>query len=348
LVASNDDESGTGFENGTLLAWGLLQPPVITEPTEIQLGSGNEHAADVAGGGYHALVLTDLGRVFAIGRNEDGQLGDGTTEARRLNATLVTGALAGKAITRVAAGLSHSIAVTRDHHVYAWGSNARGQLGVNSTAVAFSTPQLVSAVDWQAHGGVVDVCAGGQHSVVVTRDGSAFSFGGASWGATALDHTDDVATPTSVTVAHLGSGAELIEQVECGGDHTLFLLRDGSLLASGWNEHGQAGVGHRQDLLRATPIAFSSDEGARVRVRAMSGGAYAHSAAVDADGNVWTWGLGEHGALGHEDSDARDTPTRIAAIGADEARRAIAVASGFKHTLVLVRRKIMLAVSGVW
>lgn len=73
-------------------------------------------------------------------------------------------------------------------------------------------------------------------------------------------------------------------------------------------------------------------------VRAASGGAYAHSVAVTADGGVWTWGMGEYGALGHGDLDKRATPTRIAALGADSlaARKAIASASGFKHTLVLL------------
>ena len=164
----------------------------------------------------------------------------GSTTATRVDAVRVRGELADKFVTRIAAGLSHSVAVTRDELVFAWGANARGQLGVNdSSALALHAPQQLRGVEWRVHGGVRDVCAGGQHTVVVTRDGTAFAFGGASWGATALDHANDAASPTRVSLAHIGGAAQVV-RVACGGDHTLFQLADGALLSSVFATHAAA------------------------------------------------------------------------------------------------------------
>lgn len=157
----------------------------------------------------------------------------GSKTDRRIDAVRVDGALTEKQVVRVAAGLSHSVAVTSDDELYVWGSNDRGQLGVNDRPTkSFAEPQAVRAIDWRAHGGIGDVCAGGQHTIVVTRDGAAFAFGAASWGATALGHTDDTLTPTRVAMTGGDSNELAVRQVSCGGDHTLFLLQNGTLMAS--------------------------------------------------------------------------------------------------------------------
>ena len=58
-----------------------------------------------------------------------------------------------------------------------------------------------------------------------------------------------------------------------------------------------------------------------------------HSALVDADGRVWTFGWGLYGQLGHETCEDASSPTPVASLGACFAR---AVAAGAAHTSVLV------------
>ena len=58
-----------------------------------------------------------------------------------------------------------------------------------------------------------------------------------------------------------------------------------------------------------------------------------HSALVDADGRVWTFGWGLYGQLGHETCEDASDPKPVAALGACFAR---AVAAGAAHTSVLV------------
>ena len=163
--------------------------------------------------------------------NIQGQLGDNTRTPRRSNATLVGGALRGRRVVRIAAGLAHSVALDDQGTLYGWGANARGQLGSDAIDDALE-PRVVGGVDWHAHGGIVDLCAGGVHTVLVTRDGGAYAMGGASWGATALGHMNDVRAPMRIQVAHEGASTPRVVNASCGGDHTLLLLSNGTLLAA--------------------------------------------------------------------------------------------------------------------
>lgn len=133
--------------------------------------------------------------------------------------------------------------MTSDDELYTWGANDRGQLGLGTSGSSsgsssgsggYTEPHAVRATDWRAHGGISDVCAGGQHTIVVTRDGAAFAIGAASWGATALGHRNDTLLPTRIALTGGDDDSKelAVQQVSCGGDHSLFLLQNGTLMAS--------------------------------------------------------------------------------------------------------------------
>lgn len=66
--------------------------------------------------------------MYALGENEEGQLGDGTQEGR-LEARRVEGL---EGVVAVGAGDAHSLALLSDGSVFAWGDNRFGQLGDGS------------------------------------------------------------------------------------------------------------------------------------------------------------------------------------------------------------------------
>jgi alpha-tubulin suppressor-like RCC1 family protein len=81
--------------------------------------------ASLSSGFEHSCAVTHAGRVYCWGRNNIGQLGDGTTtysveahEVVNLND-----------VVQVSCGREHSCALTSDGSVYCWGSNAKGELG---------------------------------------------------------------------------------------------------------------------------------------------------------------------------------------------------------------------------
>ena len=88
---------------------------------------GRARVKMAACGDHHTLVLTEAGRVWAYGRGMFGQLGTGD-EDDRTTPTEVAG-LQGVTITFVAAGASHSVAVSAGGGTFTWGLGDAGRLG---------------------------------------------------------------------------------------------------------------------------------------------------------------------------------------------------------------------------
>ena len=79
----------------------------------------------IAGGGWYSLALKNDGTVWAWGRNQFGQLGDGTNINR--NTPVQVQNLSGViAIAASSAAGEHSLALKSDGTLWAWGNNFRG------------------------------------------------------------------------------------------------------------------------------------------------------------------------------------------------------------------------------
>ncbi|MDH4476045.1 MAG: hypothetical protein QE274_06190 [Verrucomicrobiaceae bacterium] len=97
----------------------------------------------VATGQYHTLALSSDGLIYSWGYSAYGELGDGAAVQRNSPVAVDTsGFLATKTVTAIDAGLRHSMALTSDGLVCAWGSNASGQLG-NGSGLAATSPTAV-------------------------------------------------------------------------------------------------------------------------------------------------------------------------------------------------------------
>src|SRR5262249_61858267 len=93
------------------------------------LVGGVPNAVAVAGGGFHSMALQLDGSVYAWGRNDHGQVGDGSTTNR--TTPVPVGGLSG--VVALGAGESHSFAIKADGTVMAWGWNYMGKLGDGTT-----------------------------------------------------------------------------------------------------------------------------------------------------------------------------------------------------------------------
>lgn len=87
------------------------------EPNIIKIDCGADHSA----------FIDDIGRLFQCGNNHHGQLGVGSLRAEDTPAHVSD---IKEAITQVAAGVHHSVALTNQGKVYVMGSNQNGELGV--------------------------------------------------------------------------------------------------------------------------------------------------------------------------------------------------------------------------
>jgi len=302
---------------GGVLCWGFnvsgqLGDGTTTNrstPTASGLASG---VTSVAAGDSHTCALTTAGGVLCWGRPYSGQLGDGTTMDRS-TPTPVSGLSSGA--TSVAAGSSHTCALTTAGGVLCWGFNDGGQLG-DGTTTNRSTPTAVSGLA----SGAAAISAGWRHTCALTTGGGVMCWGRNDWGQLGSGTATYQSTPTAVS--GLASGAT---SVAAGYSHTCAVTMGGGVLCWGSNAYGQLGDGTTTS--RRTPTAVS---GLASGVTAVTTGQF-HTCAVTSGGGVVCWGRNESGQLGDGTITNRLTPTAVGGLAGGVTR----VAGGYYHTCVL-------------
>jgi alpha-tubulin suppressor-like RCC1 family protein len=254
----------------------------------------------------------------AWGRNNSGQLGDGTTEGpekcggtEACSATPVAvHALSG--VTAVAAGRAHGLALLENGTVMAWGSNISGQLG-NGTEKTSDVPVAVSGLS-----GVRAIAAGEGHSLALLSNGTVMA-----WGSNASGQLGD-GTFESSDVPVAVSGLEKVTAISAGGRHSLAVLEGGTVVAWGSNGAGQLGNGTTTNS--DVPVAASGLE----KVTAISAGGN-HSLALLSNGMVMAWGENTFGELGNGTTTNSDVPTEVSKLGGVSA-----ISAGREHSLALL------------
>jgi len=109
--------------------------------------------------------------------------------------------------------------------------------------------------------------------------------------------------------------------VASGPQHTLFLMEDKIVWASGWNDSGQLGDGTTK--FGTSPVQVTEME----NVSAIAVGS-THSLFLKEDGSVWGCGYHGHGQLGRESTAPSLTPVQIPGI-----EGVVAIGTGFFHSL---------------
>jgi alpha-tubulin suppressor-like RCC1 family protein len=136
-ISAGLDHSLALLSNGTVMGWGynlfgqlgnttLAFGQQSDSPVAV---SGLSNVTGIAAGYFHSMALLANGTVMAWGRNDQGQLGDGTTldpNAERYTPQPVSG-LSG--VTSISSGPSFGLALLSNHTVMSWGNNAYGELG---------------------------------------------------------------------------------------------------------------------------------------------------------------------------------------------------------------------------
>lgn len=101
---------------------------------------GLSDVVDISGGIYHVLAVRRDGSVWAWGNNEYRQCGISSASVKYQTTPVRVHGLT--SIQTVSAGYAHSLALTKDGQILAWGANQYGQLG-NGTGITSATPQPV-------------------------------------------------------------------------------------------------------------------------------------------------------------------------------------------------------------
>lgn len=131
--------------------------------------------AQVAAGNEHSLALLSDGRVLAWGRNQYGQLGDGTNVNRNLPVFVLDPVedkpLEGMVQIASYADADSSFALLRDGRLLAWGYNWYGTLG-DASRTNRARPVFVKGIGGTEYlTGVLQVAPGGCHTLALLSDG---------------------------------------------------------------------------------------------------------------------------------------------------------------------------------
>ena len=191
-----------------------------------------------AAGIAHTCAVVKAGTVSCWGANASGQLGNGTLVQSNVPVQVLDAA--GNAPLSdafgIAAGQSHTCAVTHAGNVWCWGSNGKGQLG-NGAAPQSSLPvEVLDSTGVSPLSGAVAISASQDHTCAIT-----IAAAHVCWGDSAINNSTRsalaIATPPA---APLPNG---LVAIAAGTSHACAVARTGSVWCWGSNEQGQLGNG---------------------------------------------------------------------------------------------------------
>jgi len=260
--------------------------------TPVAVGGLTSGVTAIATGSGHTCALTTAGGVKCWGWNGYGQLGDGSSTDRSTPVD-VSGLASG--VTAIAAGQTHTCALTPAGGIKCWGRNGNGQLGDGSLTNRL-TPVNVSGLA----SGVTAIAAGGNHTCALTTAGGVKCWGWNVYGQLGDGSTTNRSTP--VDVSGLASG---VTAIAAGQHHACALTPAGGVKCWGNNGEGQLGDGTRTN--RSIPVDVS---GLASGVTAIAAGTY-HTCALTPAGGVKCWGYNVYGQLGDGSNTDPLTPVDV-------------------------------------
>ncbi|MDP4074428.1 fibronectin type III domain-containing protein [Acidovorax sp. A1169] len=294
-------------------AYGQLGNGNITSKTTPQpvIGLANGVAAIAAGENY-TCAQSIAGAVQCWGYNDLGQLGDGSITAKSTPQP-VTGLANG--VAAIAAGETHTCALTTAGAVQCWGFNDYGQLGDGST-ISKTTPQPVVVLA----SGVAAIIAKGSHTCALTTAGAVHC-----WGYNVFGELGDGTTTSRMTPQPVAGLVGGMAAIAAGSNHSCVLNLAGAVQCWGRNTLGQLGDGSTTDKGTPQPVT-----GLASGVAAIAGG-YQHTCALTTAGAVKCWGDNIYGQVGDGSQLTRLTPQTVLGLTTGVA----AIAAGDNHTCAL-------------
>jgi len=281
-----------------------------------------DNVVAVSCGENHTAAIKTDGSLWMWGANFYGELGNGGDGNDKESfsgmaiQTVPVKVLDG--VAAVSCGSSHTAAIKTDGTLWMWGRNRSGQLGNGGGGNSKDNKgDVIQTVPVKVLDGVAAVSCGSSHTAAIKTDGTLWMWGYGRTGELGNGSTANSAVPVKVL--------DNVAAVNCGGVHTAAVKTDGSLWMWGLSAGGKLGnggdgndkEGFSDMVIQTVPIKVLDN------VAAVSCGGH-HTAAIKADGSLWTWGDNGEGRLGYTDAnkgDFQDVPRQVTGITAPKGVR---------------------------
>jgi alpha-tubulin suppressor-like RCC1 family protein len=249
---------------------------------------------EVSAGRGYACALSRLAQTFCWGKNDFGQVGNGTTATVTAPVSIMPARRLSTGLGDHACGLS-----SPETRAFCWGRNSAGQLGIGSIdQSAHPAPQAVVIQQGNFPTTWSDISVGLMHTCGISGNQVY------CWGLNDDGRVGD-GTMITRTVPTQVAGGLSFAKVTVGILYACGLTTAGSAYCWGQNGSGQLGTGSTGPFQLA-PVPVS---GGRTFASISSGGNF--TCALTVDGSAYCWGQNQFGQLGDGSTTDRFTPTLV-------------------------------------
>ena len=307
-VSMGEQHTCAVLDTGVLKCWGRNNHGQVgagpggdeDTPQTINVGSGRTVTSAYLGF-HHTCAILDDQSVKCWGRNQDGELGVGSTTSSFNTPQSIASLGTNRYALSLALGQGFTCALLDDGSIKCWGQDNLGQRGDGGGYGSDIRSPPSSAITLPTGRTAKQISAGEFHVCALLDDDSVVCWGNNAEGQLGDGTTSHRTAP--VNVSSFGSG-HTVSYVSAGYDHVCALLTDGGVRCWGSNNNGQLGDGTSTD--RSTPPSSDVNLGSGYTAIGISSGG-GHTCAMLHDGDMKCWGargsgqVGDDSALGSND-----------------------------------------------
>ena len=301
LISNGNIHTCAILDNASTMCWGSDgdgrlgdggEDNAVSKPTSFVTNPEGESFKSIHAGHENTCGITDSGKLYCWGNNNNGKNGIGSTNTEKLPSTPVT-FNQNTTIEKLSMGLYHSCAIDSDNTVWCWGRAWNGNLGSgdgNADQYAPVQVELPGENDF-----ATEIAAGERFTCALLGNGAISCWGhdGNNQLGDSADTTGDQNTPQSYV--SLPSGRIAVD-IDAGQNHACAVLDNGSIVCWGYNNYGKLGSSF-SSLANSLPVYINTTQN-KSFTQVSTG--YDHTCALLENGTGMCWGRNTHGQLGND------------------------------------------------
>ncbi len=316
-VACGNNFSLALKQDGTVWAWGINDKGQLGQantknssiPVQVLAvgGAGTlQKVKKIGAGASQWTALLESGEVVACGRNEQGDLCDGTTTNRTTPVYVLnhTGVGHVNNVRDISSSGCAILLLKEDGTVWAGGHNCQGQSGQGNTTANHLIKQVKDSTGTGTLSNIIDFSVS-NHILALSSDGTVWAWGYNNYGQVGNNASGKSVTLPVKVKNEAGTG-ELsnIVKVEAGNSYSMAISDDGTVYAWGYNNYGQ--LGNNTTTTSKLPKKVLAEDGLTNFTDVMLVSQFgAHTNIAKTDGTVWTVGYNANGELGDDTNTTR-------------------------------------------
>ena len=260
----------------------------------------------------YGIFVDNEGKVYTWGKNNYGQLGNGTNTDSNIPICIsdLDNDLKGKNIIDIYTAYSTIFALDPEGKIYTWGANYNGQLG-DGTNNNSNVPICISELENDLKGKrITNIYTSSSTIFALDTEGKIYAWGYNYFGQLGDGTTNSSNIPICISDLDNDLKGKNIVKIYIDTNTIFALDTEGKIYSWGYNYHGELGDGTNNN--RNNPICISELENALkgkniIDIDTVSSTIFA----LDTEGKIYTWGSNAFGLLGNGTTNSSNIPICI-------------------------------------